>query len=403
MVSKGRLSSDREDERGSQSLTRPWVTWGQGLDQALTYIWRKINSDGAALVQPIDEKPLDYANELSRNSLPRLSMSLSGKSVLVTGAEGFIGSHLVERLVVAGANVTCLVQYNADNSLGWLADLETSSRRAITHRFGDVRDAHQMIDITRGKDLVFHLAALISIPHSYEAPLSYAATNILGTANILEACRINAVPKLVLTSTSEVYGTPDETPIVESHPLQAQSPYAASKVAADQLGMSYAASYGMDVAILRPFNTYGPRQSLRAIIPTILAQMLSGQDKLMLGSLHPKRDFTFVTDTADGFIRIAEAPTEPGDIVQLGSGDCVSIGELVEICRKLTGSNLQVVQQDTRVRPSSSEVQVLLADPSKARRVIGWSKTTSLESGLAKTADWLRERATSIDVGRYHV
>ena len=369
----------------------------------LAYIWPKVQSEGAALLPPIDEEPLDYAYELLPDSLLRLEMSLSGKSVLVTGAEGFIGSHLVERLVGAGANVTCLVQYNIDNSLGWLADLETPSRTAITPRFGDVRDAHQMLDITRDKDLVFHLAALISIPHSYEAPLSYAATNILGTANILEACRINAVPKLVLTSTSEVYGTPEQIPIVESHPLQAQSPYAASKVAADQLGMSYAAAYGMDVAILRPFNTYGPRQSLRAIIPTVLSQMLSGQDKLVLGSLHPKRDFTFVTDTADGFIRIAEAPTEPGDIVQLGSGDCVSIGELVEICRKLTGSNVQVVREDTRVRPATSEVQVLLADPSKARRVIGWSNTTSLESGLAKTTDWLRERTTSIDIGRYHV
>lgn len=329
-------------------------------------------------------------------------MKLSGKSVVVTGADGFIGSHLAERLVHEGAQVHCLAQYNSFGSSGWLDTLPTALRSSFSIDHGDVRDGGQMANLLKGADVVFHLAALIAIPQSYQAPQSFLETNVTGTFNILEACRRHDIEKVILTSTSEVYGTPISTPISVAHPLQAQSPYAASKVASDQLGLAYASSFGVNVAVLRPFNTYGPRQSLRAVIPTVLAQMQAGCPEVLLGSLYPRRDFTYVSDTVEGFVMMAEAETAPGEVIQLGTGVAVSIGELVEICRSITGSTAPVRESEERVRPENSEVQVLLSDPSQAFRSLGWQPSISLDEGLRMTAQWVLESAEFGAVDRYH-
>ena len=329
-------------------------------------------------------------------------MTLAGRRVLVTGADGFIGSHLAERLVREGADVHCLALYNSFSSAGWLDTVEPDVREHMSVHFGDVRDSGRMSDLIEQADIVFHLAALIAIPYSYQAPQSFVDTNVSGTLNVLEACRRHAVAKVILTSTSEVYGTPDVIPITEDHPLQAQSPYAATKVAGDQLGLSYAASFGLNVAVLRPFNTYGPRQSMRAVIPTVLAQMQAGRAEIHLGSLHPRRDFTFVADTVDGFVRSAEADTQPGEVIQLGTGQAVSVGELVEMCRSITGSTARIIEVDERIRPEASEVQVLLSDPTRAAARLGWSPTTTLEQGLQLTAQWVAQDLNVESAGRYH-
>jgi UDP-glucose 4-epimerase len=252
-----------------------------------------------------------------------------------------------------------------------------------------------------GVDVVLHLAALIAIPYSYAAPRSYVDTNITGTLNVLEAVRHHDVPRLVNTSTSEVYGTPDTLPITETHPLRGQSPYSATKIAADKLCEAFALSFGTPVVTLRPFNTYGPRQSARAVIPTVLRQLLAGARELRLGSLAPQRDFTFVTDTCDGFLRAAGADLEPGTTVQLGTGSTCSIGEIVELCRQVTGSTAEVVTEEERVRPAGSEVEVLLSDPARAKELLGWTPTVSLEEGLRRTADWLRPRSDARTAARY--
>lgn len=329
-------------------------------------------------------------------------LSGQGRRVLVTGADGFIGSHVAEGFARHDFDVQALCLYNSFGSHGWLDSCPADVLESITVHLGDIRDAGRMLDLIEGVDLVVHLAALIAIPYSYQAPSSFVETNVIGTLNVLEAARRTNTGKVILTSTSEVYGTPHTVPITEDHPLQAQSPYAASKVGADQLGMSYAASFDLDVAILRPFNTYGPRQSMRAVIPTVLAQLIAGSPVIRLGSLSPRRDFTFVSDTVDGFLRLATTQTPSGSILQLGTGVAVSVGELVELAKEVTGSSADIIEDDQRVRPERSEVQVLQSDPARAERELGWRPTVTLADGLRQTAAWLMANPITTDVQRYH-
>lgn len=318
--------------------------------------------------------------------------TLAGAPVLVTGADGFIGSHLVERLVADGASVRAFCLYNSMGSAGWLDDVDPAVRAQLDIRYGDIRDARLVAEATAGVEVVFHLAALISIPYSYAAVESYLDTNVRGTLNVLEAAKAANVRRVIQTSTSEVYGTPAELPIRETHPLQAQSPYAASKVAADQLALSYQRSFGVPVVVLRPFNTYGPRQSPRAVLPAMLRQLIAGEREIRLGRLDPRRDLTFVRDTVDGFARAAVAAGIDGETIQLGTGRAESIGELFELACRLLGSDARVVQDPVRMRPDASEVMVLQSDPSLARELMGWAAATSLEEGLAVTIEWMRAR-----------
>ncbi len=317
-------------------------------------------------------------------------MSLAGVKVLVTGADGFIGSHLVERLAADGADVRAFCIYNSRGSAGWLDEAAPSVRAVLDVRLGDIRDARFVEEAMEGVEVVFHLAALIAIPYSYTAAESFVDTNVRGTLNVLEAARRTRPRRVVVTSTSEVYGTPDELPIRETHPLNAQSPYAATKVAADQLTLAFQRSFGVPAVVLRPFNTYGPRQSERAVLPTMIRQLLAGQREIRLGRLDTRRDLTFVADTVDGFVRAADAPGIEGRTIQLGTGRAESIGELVEIARRLTGSGATVVQDPARLRPDASEVMVLLSDPSVARDTLGWEARTSLEEGVAATVAWMQ-------------
>jgi UDP-glucose 4-epimerase len=328
---------------------------------------------------------------------------LDGSTVLVTGGSGFIGSHLVERLLADGAMVRALCCYNSSGSRGWLDDLSRGATPAdgLETVLGDVRDAGLVRSLMDGVDTVFHLAALIAIPYSYQAPASFVDTNVTGTLNVLEAVRHAGVARMVHTSTSEVYGTPQRVPITESHPLCGQSPYAASKIAADQLCEAYARSYATPVVILRPFNTYGPRQSARAVIPTILRQLLAGVREIHLGSLHPRRDFTYVSDTVDGFVRIAQTDLAPGTLVQLGTGRSVSIGELLALCLVTADADVMPVTDPERVRPPRSEVEVLLSDPSRAADLLGWRPVVRLQNGLSETTRWLRSRVDPLVAGRY--
>lgn len=326
---------------------------------------------------------------------------LAGKSVLVTGGGGFIGSHLVERLLDEAAEVRAFCLYNSEGSYGWLDHLAPRHLAKLDIQLGDIRDARAVRDAVRDVEIVFHLAALIAIPYSYRAAESFVDTNVAGTLNLLEAVRDAGGIRLINTSTSEVYGTPESVPITEDHPLRAQSPYAATKVAADQLCQAYARSFGVDVLTLRPFNTYGPRQSARAVIPTILGQLLSGARQVRLGSLTPRRDLTYVSDTVDGYIRIAGSDLPPGALVQLGTGQSVSVGELFELCCEITGVDAEVVTDSERTRPEASEVQVLLSEPSRAKDHLGWRASWSLEAGLAETAAWLAPRADAKRAKRY--
>jgi UDP-glucose 4-epimerase len=338
--------------------------------------------------------------------MSEVSAQLAGKRVLVTGSDGFIGSHVVETLLDLGAQVRAFALYNSFGSLGWLdssaafsAALDSGQAEFV---LGDIRDAEHVSEAVSGVDIALHLAALIAIPHSYSAPRSYVDTNITGTLNVLEAVRKHGTGRLVHTSTSEVYGTPESVPITEDHALRGQSPYSATKIAADKIAESYALSFGTPVTILRPFNTFGPRQSNRAVIPTILSQLLAGADTIRLGSLHPKRDFTYVTDTAAGFARAAVCDLEPGATIQLGTGRTVSIGEIVDLCFTITGTTAEVVTEDTRIRPEASEVEVLLSDPTKAKELLGWEPQVDLETGLERTAAWIRESADLTAAHRYH-
>lgn len=331
-------------------------------------------------------------------------MSLHGRTVLVTGADGFIGSHVVERLIDEGATVRAFCMYNSLSSHGWLDELDEPARSSITTVLGDIRDFEMVDRSTEGVDVVLHLAALIAIPYSYIAPRSFIDTNVTGTLNILEAARRHGVERIVHTSTSEVYGTPELLPITESHPLRGQSPYSASKIAADKLCEAWACSYGTPVVVLRPFNTYGPRQSARAVIPTIIGQLLTGVLPLRLGSLTPRRDFTYVTDTVDGFIRAATADLMPGETIQLGTGTAVSVGDLVDRVRQLLGieADIEVELDDVRVRPAASEVAVLVSDPTRAAVLLGWRPSVNLDAGLMRVADWLRSRVSADQMRRYH-
>lgn len=320
-------------------------------------------------------------------------MDLAGKKILVTGADGFIGSHLVERLVRLGHDVRAFVFYNSFNSWGWLDRSEPEVRDVLDVFAGDVRDPNGVRAAMRDCQVVLHLAALIGIPYSYHAPDNYVDTNIKGTLNVLQAARDLHVEKVVLTSTSEVYGTARFVPITEEHPLRGQSPYAASKTGADQLGISFFDSFGTPVAILRPFNNYGPRQSARAIIPTIITQVAAGRRELMLGALHPARDFSFVSDTVEGFMRIARCDAAVGEVIQLGSGIETSVGDLARLIPELMGVEVDVRRDELRVRPPTSEVDRLCASIDKATQMLGhvpvYAGEEGLRRGLGETIAWL--------------
>ena len=321
---------------------------------------------------------------------------------MITGAGGFIASHLVERLAHEGEEVVALCKYNSKSSFGWLDGLQTRMPN-LTLEVGDVRDPGFVRSLIQDGDVVFHLAALIGIPYSYLAPRSYLETNLLGTLNLLEAAIERKNVRVIHTSTSEVYGTPQSLPITESHPISPQSPYAASKASADSLCKSFAASFDVDVRILRPFNTYGPRQSLRAVIPTVMSQLIFGDGVVRLGRLDPKRDFTFVDDTVDGFVRIARADVESGSVVQLGTGSSYSIREVIEICEEVTGIRAEIVLEPERVRPKESEVAVLLSDPSLAGEALNWKPRHSLRQGIEKFGVWLKDTVSAGMPGRYHI
>jgi NAD dependent epimerase/dehydratase len=331
--------------------------------------------------------------------------ALAGKKILVTGADGFIGSHLVERLVADGALVRAFCIYNSQGSWGWLDTASAEVRGAIDVRLGDIRDAALVAEATAGVDVVMHLAALIAIPYSYRAPESFVATNVHGTLNVLEAARRHSVARVIVTSTSEVYGTPEALPIRETHALNAQSPYAATKVAADQLALAFHRSFGVPVVILRPFNTYGPRQSMRAVLPTILAQLLRGATTIKLGRLDTRRDLTFVTDTVDGFVRAAaiDGASIDGATIQLGTGESPSIRELFEAACRALGKQATVELDAARLRPDASEVLVLVSDPARARELIGWRPTVALEDGLRRTAEWMGQHLHLLRGESFHV
>lgn len=327
-----------------------------------------------------------------------MGTELRGRKVLVTGADGFIGSHLVERLVAEGADVRAFCIYNSIGSLGWLDESSADVKSRIDVRLGDIRDAGFVREAMKDVEYVCHLAALIAIPYSYVAPESVLDTNVRGTLNVLEAARATGtVKRFIQTSTSEVYGTPDEVPIRETHPMKAQSPYAASKVASDQLALSFHRSFEVPVTVLRPFNTFGPRQSMRAVLPTMLAQMIGGKREIALGRLDPRRDLTFVEDTVDGFVRTLTSEGVVGETIQLGTGRAVSIGELFELACKVTGVDAVAKVDERRLRPDASEVLVLLSDPAYALAKLGWTPRVTLEEGLRRTADWIRTHTDRYD------
>jgi UDP-glucose 4-epimerase len=321
-------------------------------------------------------------------------VNLRSAKVVVTGADGFIGSHVAEALVEAGAEVTALALYNSFDSHGWLDDLPPQTRAALRLVRGDVRDPSFTHKLLSGQHACFHLAALIAIPYSYDAPRSYVDTNVVGTLNVLEAARAHGLARVVNTSTSEVYGTALTEPMDESHPLQGQSPYSASKIGADMMAEAYARSFGVPVVTLRPFNTFGPRQSERAVIASSIRQALDPDcDAIRVGDLTPRRDFTFVTDTAGAFLSIASAERPQfGEAYNGGTGRAVTIRETVETIARLAGTNKPVVQEDTRLRPANSEVRALLANPNKLAAATGWKARISLEEGIERTIGWWRER-----------
>jgi NAD dependent epimerase/dehydratase len=326
--------------------------------------------------------------------------SLSGRPVLVTGAGGFIGGHLVEMLVSQGASVTALVRYNSRNERGTLDWIGAEVASEVEVVAGELRDIESVTRAVKDAEIVLHLGAQIAIPYSYVNPRDFFEVNVLGSLNVAQACLAAGVERVVHTSTSEVYGSAREVPITETHPLEPQSPYAASKLAADKLMDSWHRSFDLPVVVLRPFNTYGPRQSARAIIPTIIAQALAG-DTLRLGSLHPRRDLTFVRDTAAGMIAAATAPGADGQTIQLGTGDAVSVGEIVELVGEVMGKELHPVLDEARVRPANSEVELLLSEPARARDLLGWEPRVALREGLEQTVEWVALNAKRYRADEY--
>jgi NAD dependent epimerase/dehydratase len=324
--------------------------------------------------------------------------------VLVTGAAGFIGSHLVEALAREVAQVRAFVRYNSRNDYGWLEDLAPELEDRVEIFRGDLCNPEAVANAVDGIDTVFHLGAVIPIPYSYLHAREYVETNVLGTLNVLEAGRRSpALRRIVHTSTSEVYGTPDEIPIPETHRLRPQSPYAASKVGADQMAASYFASFELPIVTARPFNTYGPRQSARAIIPTIISQALLREDEIELGSLETTRDFLYVSDTVTGLLRLGQVPGLEGKTLNLGTGVETSIGAVVDVIRRTLGSELPVVTDPARLRPTGSEVERLCADARKAEALLGWKAEVAFEQGVARTAEWLRDSAVHYKPTIYNV
>jgi len=327
--------------------------------------------------------------------------SLNGRRVLVTGAGGFIGSHLIEALVGEGADVRAFARYNSRNDPGLLSLLAPDALADVDVLFGDIRDVEVVAQAVGDRDLVFHLAALIAIPYSYRSPRDYFETNVLGTLNVAQSCRARDT-RLVHTSSSEVYGSAQTVPISESHPLVGQSPYSASKIGADHLVESFHRSFALPATILRPFNTYGPRQSARAVIPTIVAQALAG-DVIRLGSLSPTRDFTYVTDTVAGFLAVAQTDAAIGRTLQLGTGEEISIGDLVDAVGRVLGRELRTEQEDERVRPANSEVTRLVSDNSLMAELTGWQPRHALEEGIAATVAWIADHRDLYGIERYVV
>lgn len=330
-------------------------------------------------------------------------MKLQGKKVLVTGAEGFIGSHLTEMLVEQGADVTALVQYNSFNNWGWIDSFDEKVKKQLKVITGDIREYDNVKRMVKGQDVVFHLAALIAIPYSYLSPMAYIRTNVEGTANVLEACRDYDIEKVVHTSTSETYGTALYVPIDEKHPMQGQSPYSASKIGADKIAESYYRSFGTPIATMRPFNAYGPRQSARAVIPTIISQILVGKEEIKLGALTPTRDFNYVKDLAAAFIAIAESDKTIGEVINAGSNFEISIEELAKLIMNLIGKEVKILCDEERIRPDKSEVNRLWADNRKIKELTGWQPQYTLEEGLKETIHWLKGNLDTLKVDIYNV
>ena len=334
---------------------------------------------------------------------------MKNKRILITGADGFIGSHLTEALIRQGHNVRAFMLYNSFNSWGWLDHCGEDVKGKFEVFSGDIRDPHGVKEAMKNCDAVLHLAALIAIPYSYHSPDTYVDTNIKGTLNVLQAARELGVQRVIHTSTSEVYGTARFVPITEEHPLQGQSPYSATKIAADQLVYSFYASFGLPVVIVRPFNTYGPRQSARAVIPTIIAQIASGQRQIKLGAVLPTRDFSYVQDTVAGFIAALNSEQGLGEVVNFGSNFEISIGDTARLIAETMNTEIEIITDETRLRPENSEVERLWADNTKARRLFGWQPgyggREGFKRGLAETAEWFMNPAnlTSYKADRYNI
>ena len=320
-------------------------------------------------------------------------MDLSNKRVLITGADGFIGSHLTEALLDAGCDVRAFVYYNSFNSWGWLDALPDATRQRLDVFAGDIRDPNGVRAACKDIDVVLHLAALIAIPFSYHSPDSYVDTNIRGTLNVLQAARDAEIERVVVTSTSEVYGTARYVPIDERHPMQGQSPYSATKIGADRLAESFWRSFGLPVVIARPFNTYGPRQSARAVIPTVVTQLLAGATEIRLGSLSPTRDLTYVADTCRGFLQLAACDAAVGREVNLGSGAEIAIGDLAQRLIAMINPQARIATDEQRLRPEKSEVERLLSDPTLVHTLTGWHAEVSLDEGLERTIAWFADKA----------
>jgi len=329
-------------------------------------------------------------------------MTLRNKKILVTGAGGFIGSHLTEELVNRDAEVTAFVRYNSQNNFRLIEILPDRIKEKLNIVQGDLKDSDAIRNAVKNIDIVFHLGALVGIPYSYIHPQDCVQTNIFGTFNVLTASKECNIEKVIHTSTSEVYGTAQYVPIDEKHPLQGQSPYSASKIGADKIAQSFHLSYDLPIAIIRPFNTYGPRQSARAIIPTLITQALTKKE-IMLGSTSPTRDLTFVNDTVDAFIKIAESPNSIGEVINIGSNFEISINDLAQKIINLINTDIKILIDEKRIRPKKSEVGRLWADNSKAKKLLGWKPNISLDDGLKRTIEWFSDHITEYKVGTYMI